>query len=112
MSRFFHSLDLAFGEDVTAKLTVHGGVFCAQERRKQQQWEVVYKHNETSQKVAARVFAQRYLADLLPSVFGSLRDGGYFYDPIERGWFIEVLLDHSATRILLMLPRNPCPCLC
>ncbi|XP_048082152.1 radial spoke head protein 3 homolog [Ursus arctos] len=54
------------------------------ERRKQQQWEVVYKHNETSQKVAARVFAQRYLADLLPSVFGSLRDGGYFYDPIER----------------------------
>ncbi|XP_005615752.4 radial spoke head protein 3 homolog, partial [Canis lupus familiaris] len=54
------------------------------ERRKQQQWEVVYKHNETSQKVAARVFAQRYLADLLPSVFGSLRDGGYFFDPIER----------------------------
>ncbi|KAI5773744.1 RSPH3 [Gulo gulo luscus] len=54
------------------------------ERRKQQQWEVVYKHNETSQKVAARVFAQRYLADLLPSVFDSLRDGGYFYDPIER----------------------------
>lgn len=54
------------------------------ERRKQQQWEVVYKHNETAQKVAARVFAQRYLADLLPSVFDSLRDGGYFYDPIER----------------------------
>ncbi|XP_019268395.2 radial spoke head protein 3 homolog [Panthera pardus] len=54
------------------------------ERRKRQQWEVVYKHGETAQKVAARVFAQRYLADLLPSVFDSLRDGGYFYDPIER----------------------------
>ncbi|XP_047716341.1 LOW QUALITY PROTEIN: radial spoke head protein 3 homolog [Prionailurus viverrinus] len=54
------------------------------ERRKRQQWEVVYKHGETAQKVAARVFAQRYLADLLPSVFDSLRDGGYFYDPVER----------------------------
>ncbi|XP_007943482.1 radial spoke head protein 3 homolog [Orycteropus afer afer] len=54
------------------------------ERRKQQQWEIVHKHNETAQKIAARAFAQRYLADLLPSVFGSLRDGGYFYDPIER----------------------------
>ncbi|KAF3831314.1 hypothetical protein GH733_000051 [Mirounga leonina] len=61
------------------------------ERRKQQQWEVVYKHNETSQKVAARAFAQRYLADLLPSVFGSLRDGGYFYDPIERVLIREVV---------------------
>lgn len=54
------------------------------ERRKQQQWQVVHKHNETSQKIAARAFAQRYLADLLPSVFDSLRDGGYFYDPVER----------------------------
>ncbi|KAL2792865.1 radial spoke head protein 3-like protein isoform 1 [Daubentonia madagascariensis] len=54
------------------------------ERRKRQQWEIVNKHNETSQKIAARAFAQRYLADLLPSVFSSLRDSGYFYDPIER----------------------------
>ncbi|XP_033090795.1 radial spoke head protein 3 homolog isoform X2 [Trachypithecus francoisi] len=54
------------------------------ERRKKQQWEIVHKHNETSQKIAARAFAQRYLADLLPSVFSSLRDSGYFYDPIER----------------------------
>uniref|UniRef100_A0A5F5PEM2 Radial spoke head 3 n=2 Tax=Equus TaxID=9789 RepID=A0A5F5PEM2_HORSE len=54
------------------------------ERRKQQQWEVVHKHNETAQKIAAQVFAQRYLADLLPSVFDSLRDGGYFYDPVQR----------------------------
>ncbi|XP_077611261.1 radial spoke head protein 3 homolog [Crocuta crocuta] len=54
------------------------------ERRKQQQWEVVHQHSEVAQKVAAHVFAQQYLADLLPSVFSSLRDGGYFYDPIER----------------------------
>ncbi|XP_059885680.1 LOW QUALITY PROTEIN: radial spoke head protein 3 homolog [Delphinus delphis] len=54
------------------------------ERRKQQQWQVVHKHKETAQKIAARAFAQRYLADLLPSVFSSLRDAGYFYDPVER----------------------------
>ncbi|XP_075410424.1 radial spoke head protein 3 homolog [Tenrec ecaudatus] len=54
------------------------------ERRKQQQWEVIHKHHETEQKIAAQAFAQRYLADLLPSVFGSLRDGGYFFDPIQR----------------------------
>ncbi|XP_053524676.1 radial spoke head protein 3 homolog [Artibeus jamaicensis] len=54
------------------------------ERRKQQQWEVVQKHKQTAEKIAARAFAQRYLSDLLPSVFGSLRDGGYFFDPIER----------------------------
>ncbi|XP_036903801.1 radial spoke head protein 3 homolog [Sturnira hondurensis] len=54
------------------------------ERRKQQQWEVVHKHKQTAEKIAARAFAQRYLSDLLPSVFGSLRDGGYFFDPIER----------------------------
>ncbi|ELW56015.1 Radial spoke head protein 3 like protein [Tupaia chinensis] len=61
------------------------------ERRKQQQWEIVHKHNETSQKIAARAFAQRYLADLLPSVFDSLRDSGYFYDPIERVLIREVV---------------------
>ncbi|XP_037676640.1 radial spoke head protein 3 homolog [Choloepus didactylus] len=54
------------------------------ERRKQQQWEILSKHNETAQKIAAQASAQRYLADLLPSVFGSLRDSGYFYDPVER----------------------------
>ncbi|XP_076986340.1 radial spoke head protein 3 homolog [Tamandua tetradactyla] len=54
------------------------------ERRKQQQWEILSKHNETAQKIAAQAFAQRYLADLLPSVFGSLKESGYFYDPIER----------------------------
>ncbi|XP_039767077.1 radial spoke head protein 3 homolog isoform X2 [Ornithorhynchus anatinus] len=54
------------------------------ERRKNQQMEVMNKQNETSEKIAARAFAQRYLADLLPSVFGNLRDSGYFYDPVER----------------------------
>ena len=66
-------------------IATRDGVLPGQERRKQQQWQVVHKHSETSQKIAARAFAQRYLADLLPSVFDSLRDGGYFYDPVERG---------------------------
>ncbi|XP_042335891.1 radial spoke head protein 3 homolog B-like [Sceloporus undulatus] len=54
------------------------------ERRKKQQLEVLQKEKETSEKIAARAFAQRYLSDLIPSVFGSLRDSGYFYDPVER----------------------------
>uniref|UniRef100_A0A8D0G413 Radial spoke head 3 n=1 Tax=Sphenodon punctatus TaxID=8508 RepID=A0A8D0G413_SPHPU len=55
------------------------------ERRKNQQLQILQKQKETSEKIAARAFAQRYLADLIPSVFGSLRDSGYFYDPVERG---------------------------
>ncbi|XP_029452493.1 radial spoke head protein 3 homolog [Rhinatrema bivittatum] len=54
------------------------------ERRKQQQKEVLLKEKETAEKVAARAFAQQYLADLIPSVFSNLRDSGYFYDLIER----------------------------
>ncbi|XP_030054287.1 radial spoke head protein 3 homolog [Microcaecilia unicolor] len=54
------------------------------ERRKQQQKEILLKEKETAEKIAARAFAQQYLADLIPSVFSNLRDNGYFYDPIER----------------------------
>ncbi|KAL7993084.1 hypothetical protein Chor_017340 [Crotalus horridus] len=46
--------------------------------------EILQKEKETAEKIAARTFAQRYLSDLIPSVFGSLRDSGYFYDPVER----------------------------
>ncbi|XP_007432070.1 radial spoke head protein 3 homolog B-like [Python bivittatus] len=54
------------------------------ERRKKQQMQILQKEKETAEKIAARAFAQRYLSDLLPSVFSSLRDSGYFYDPVER----------------------------
>ncbi|KAM3931996.1 radial spoke head protein 3 homolog [Leptodactylus fuscus] len=54
------------------------------ERRKQQQRIMLLKEKETAEKVAARAFAQQYLADLIPSVFSSLRDNGYFYNPVER----------------------------
>jgi hypothetical protein len=56
-----------------------------QEHRMQQQAEAVKKEAETSDKIAARAFAQSYLADLVPSVFGLLTNNGYFYDPVERG---------------------------
>ncbi|XP_069788292.1 radial spoke head protein 3 homolog [Narcine bancroftii] len=53
-------------------------------RRMLQQQEVLKKEKETADKVAARAFAQSYLADLIPTVFSTLRDNGYFYDPVER----------------------------
>ena len=56
-----------------------------QERRMKQQREVLRKEKETAEKIAARAFAQSYLADLVPTVFGTLSDNGYFYDPVERG---------------------------
>ena len=49
-----------------------------------QQREVLLKEKETAEKIGARAFAQSYLADLVPSVFGTLNDNGYFYDPVER----------------------------
>jgi len=54
------------------------------ERRMKQQREILRKEKETAEKIAARAFAQSYLADLVPSVFGTLSDNGYFYDPVER----------------------------
>uniref|UniRef100_A0A8D0E1X5 Uncharacterized protein n=1 Tax=Salvator merianae TaxID=96440 RepID=A0A8D0E1X5_SALMN len=77
------------------------------ERRKKQQLEVLQKEKETSEKIAARAFAQRYLADLIPSVFGSLRDSGYFYDPVERDietgffpWLMEGVESTTEKKIL------------
>ena len=51
----------------------------------QQKRESLLKEKDTSKKVAARAFAQSYLSDLLPSVFSNLNEGGFFYDPVERG---------------------------
>ena len=55
------------------------------ERRMKQQRDVVEKARDTAARVAARAFAQSYLSDLLPVVFGALSEHGYFYDPVERG---------------------------
>ena len=71
-----------------------------------QQRAVLKKEKETAEKIAARAFAQSYLADLVPSVFGTLGDNGYFYDPVERDvesgfmpWLmgqVEVSIDKSV----------------
>ena len=50
-----------------------------------QQRDALLKEKETAEKIAARAFAQSYLADLLPSVFSKLNQSGFFYDPVERG---------------------------
>lgn len=70
------------------------------DRRMKQQREVVRKEKETAEKIAARAFAQSYLADLVPSVFGTLSDNGYFFDPVERDveqgflpWLMDQVVD-------------------
>jgi hypothetical protein len=71
-------------------------------RRLNQQREVLSKEKETSDKLAARAFAQSYLSDLIPSVFGSLTDHGFFYDPVERDVdesFMPWLLDSVVGRL-------------
>ncbi|XP_028823170.1 radial spoke head protein 3 homolog isoform X2 [Denticeps clupeoides] len=63
-----------------------------QQRRRREEKErcirehriVIAKEKETAEKVAARAFAQSYLSDLLPSVYSSLQENGFFYDPVER----------------------------
>eukprot|EP01137_Pigoraptor_chileana_P034929 Opistho-2@28196 len=72
------------------------------DRRLQQQRAVLQKETETSDKVAARAFAQSYLADLVPSVFENLQDNGYFYDSVEREvelQFMPWLSDHTERNL-------------
>ncbi|NXQ64053.1 RSPH3 protein, partial [Anthoscopus minutus] len=61
------------------------------ERRRLEHLEKLRKQKETAEKIAARAFAQRYLADLIPSVFNNLHDSGFFYDRIERDIETEFL---------------------
>ncbi|XP_041279790.1 radial spoke head protein 3 homolog isoform X1 [Onychostruthus taczanowskii] len=61
------------------------------ECRRLEHLEKLRKQKETAEKIAARAFAQRYLADLIPSVFNNLHDSGFFYDPIERDIETEFL---------------------
>ena len=68
-----------------------------------QQREVLRKEKETAEKIAARAFAQSYLADLVPSVFGTLSDNGYFFDPVERGESGEnFVLTHASRKETMM----------
>uniref|UniRef100_A0A8C9RES8 Radial spoke head 3 n=1 Tax=Scleropages formosus TaxID=113540 RepID=A0A8C9RES8_SCLFO len=61
------------------------------ERRIKQQREALQREKESVEKIAAWAFAKQYLSELLPRVYGMLRDKGYFYDPVERDVETEFL---------------------
>ncbi|OAF68767.1 Mitochondrial import inner membrane translocase subunit Tim13, partial [Intoshia linei] len=53
-------------------------------RRIEQQQHVIEMEKENIEKINSVYFAKSYLMDLIPVVFSTLQDQGYFYDPIER----------------------------
>lgn len=55
------------------------------ERRMAKEYEIQAKGAMVSKKVASRAFALQYLTDLIPSVFFSLRNKGFFYDEVQSG---------------------------
>eukprot|EP00794_Sanderia_malayensis_P000030 gene30-621_t len=72
------------------------------QRRMRQQLDVLKKQKETNDKIAARAFAQSYLSDLIPSVFGTLNENGYFYDPVDRDvetYFMPWLMESVKDRL-------------
>lgn len=52
-------------------------------RRMKQHNEMIRKQKETAEKIAARAFAQSFVADLVPQVITSLSTHGFFSDPVE-----------------------------
>merc|ERR1711937_577561 len=71
------------------------------ERRIAQQREVRRKEKETAEKIAARAYAQNYLMDMIPVVFGKLKDSGFFYDPVARDIesnFIPSLIENVQSK--------------
>ncbi|XP_026531086.1 uncharacterized protein LOC113417088, partial [Notechis scutatus] len=72
------------------------------ERRMAMQYEIQTKAKVVAKKVAAHAFSIRYLADLIPSVFISLRNKGFFYDEIqsdiEKG-FLPFVMGHVELRL-------------
>jgi len=54
------------------------------ERIKQEQL-VFANESEARNKMASHAYAQSFLVDLVPTVYGLLSDAGYFHDPVERG---------------------------
>ncbi len=54
------------------------------ERRLQEFQRLEREKAEAAEIIAARAFAQSYLASLIPAVHDSLASNGYFHDKIER----------------------------
>lgn len=65
------------------------------------------KEAETSDKIAARAFAQSYLADLVPSVFTLLSDNGYFHDPVEHGKLCCLLFTVKSCKPTTKITSGP-----
>ncbi|XP_072319160.1 radial spoke head protein 3 homolog [Eucyclogobius newberryi] len=53
------------------------------ERRMAQQKEVLKKQKEIAEKIAARAYTQQHLANLVPSIFTTLRCHGFFVDAVQ-----------------------------
>ena len=70
---------------------------------------------EVAEKIAARSFTNAYLSNLIPSVFETLNDNGFFYDPREteiENYFLPWLTHKSNNYVdkirtsRLLLDRN------
>uniref|UniRef100_A0A670XQ21 Radial spoke head 3 n=1 Tax=Pseudonaja textilis TaxID=8673 RepID=A0A670XQ21_PSETE len=72
------------------------------ERRMAMQYEIQTKAKVVAEKVAAHAFSIRYLADLIPSVFISLRNKGFFYDEIQSG-YLDLKMSVVSINIYYML---------
>lgn len=57
-----------------------------------QQEEKLKQDRETAEKIAAKVYAQQLLVDLVPSVLANLSENGFFHDPVERGSYTLLIL--------------------
>ena len=62
---------------------------------------MLQKHKETAEKVAARAFAQGFMADLVPQVVASLTTHGFFCDPVEMGECVGVGMQIGVACVLV-----------
>ncbi|XP_055014714.1 radial spoke head protein 3 homolog [Boleophthalmus pectinirostris] len=54
-----------------------------EKKNRTQQKEVLKREKEIAQKIAARAYTQQHLANLVPSIFKSLRCHGFFVDTVQ-----------------------------
>ena len=76
-----------------------------------EQREALQQQKETAEKIAARAFAQSYLSTLVPSVFTSLNDHGFFYDQQERG-MCECVCVSVLVCVCFCVCLSVCLCVC
>lgn len=75
------------------------------EKRLRQEQEMLNAERDTADIIASHAFARGFLADLIPSVFQSLADNGYFSDAVQReldSEFMPWLMDGVAADVKMM----------